>query len=166
MKEPARTLIGEIERVVSALPDAVLFRGAPPDGLARFQAVMGMAPPPGLAAFIAAHDGGLLGPETRLLTMDEAVARVSGARRTPGISHWPAGLWPIVDRAGRHYALDAEEASGDGEWPVVEVTEQGVDRVGTSCLRFLHVLCAELASVGVPGESAISLCEARCHRDP
>ncbi|HTB59355.1 MAG TPA: tetratricopeptide repeat protein, partial [Polyangia bacterium] len=47
-----------------------------------------------------------------------------------------------------------------------EVTEQGVDRVGTSCLRFLHVLCAELASVGVPGESAISLCEARCHRDP
>ena len=166
MKEPARTLIGEIERVVSALPDAVLFRGVPPDGLARFQAVMGMAPPPGLAALLAAHDGGLLGPETRLLTMDEAVARVSGARRTPGISHWPAGLWPIVDRAGRRYALDAEEASGDGEWPVVEVTEQGVDRVGTSCLRFLHVLCAELASVGVPGESAISLCEARCHRDP
>ena len=166
MKEPARTLIGEIERVVSALPDAVLFRGAAPDGLARFQSVMGMAPPPGLAAFLAAHDGGLLGPETRLLTMDEAVARVSGARRTPGISHWPAGLWPIVDRAGRRYALDAEEASGDGEWPVVEVTEQGVDRVGTSCLRFLHVLCAELASVGVPGESAITLCEARCHRDP
>jgi tetratricopeptide (TPR) repeat protein len=166
MKEPARTLIGEIERVVSALPDAVLFRGALPDGLARFQAVMGMAPPPGLAAFLAAHDGGLLGPETRLLTMDEAVARVSGARRTPGISHWPAGLWPIVDRAGRRYALDAEEASGDGEWPVVEVTEQGVDRVGTSCLRFLHVLSAELASVGVEGESAISLCEARCHRDP
>src|SRR5579863_5609281 len=166
MKEPARTLIGEIERVVSALPDAVLFRGAAPDGLARFQSVMGMAPPPGLAAFLAAHDGGLLGAETRLLTMDEAVARVSGARRTPGISHWPAGLWPIVDRAGRRYALDAEEASGDGEWPVVEVTEQGVDRVGTSCLRFLHVLCAELASVGMPGESAISLCEARCHRDP
>jgi tetratricopeptide (TPR) repeat protein len=166
MKEPARTLIGEIERVVSALPDAVLFRGASPEALARFQAVMGMAPPPGLAAFLAAHDGGLLGPETKLLTMDEAVARVSGTRRTPGISSWPAGLWPIVDRGGRRYALDAEEASGDGEWPVVEVTEQGVDRVGTSCLRFLHVLCAELASVGVPGESAISLCEARCHRDP
>jgi hypothetical protein len=166
MKEPARTLIGEIERVVSALPDAVLFRGASPDGLTRFQAVMGMAPPPGLAAFLSAHDGGLLGPETKLLTMDEALARVSGTRRTAGISSWPAGLWPIVDRAGRRYALDAEEASGDGEWPVVEVTEQGVDRVGTSCLRFLHVLCAELASVGMPGESAITLCEARCHRDP
>jgi tetratricopeptide (TPR) repeat protein len=166
MKEPARTLIGEIERVVSALPDAVLFRGAAPDGLARFQAVMGVAPPPGLAAFLAAHDGGVLGPETRLLTMDEAAGRVSGSRRTPGISAWPAGLWPIVDRAGRRYALDAEEASGDGEWPVVEVTEQGVDRVGTSFLRFLHVLCAELAAIGVPGESAIALCEARCQRDP
>src|SRR6185312_15509424 len=159
MKEPARTLIGEIERVVSALPDAVLFRGASPDGLTRFQAVMGMAPPPGLAAFLAAHDGGLLGPETKLLTMDEALARVSGTRRTPGISSWPTGLWPIVDRAGRRYALDAEEASGDGEGP-------GVDRVGTSCLRFLHVLCAELASVGMPGESAISLCEAGDHGDP
>ena len=74
----------------------------------------------------------------------------------------------VADRrlGGRRYALDAEEASGDGEWPVVEVTEQGVDWVGTFCLRFLHVLCAELASVGVPAESAISLCEARCHRDP
>ena len=91
---------------------------------------------------------------------------MTGARRTPGISAWPAGLWPIIDRAGRRYALDAEEASSDGEWPVVEVTEQGVDRVGTSFLRFLHVLCAELAAVGVPGESAIALCEERCQRDP
>jgi len=65
MKEPARTLIGEIERVVSALPDTVLFQGVGAEGLQRFQAIMGMAPPPGLAAFLAAHDGGLLGPETR-----------------------------------------------------------------------------------------------------
>ena len=99
MKEPARTLIGEIERVVSALPDAVLFRGASPDALARFQAVMGMAPPPGLAAFLAVHDGGLLGPETKLLTMDEALARVSGTRRTAGISSWPAGLWNQESRS-------------------------------------------------------------------
>ena len=56
----------------------------------------------------------------------------------------------MVDRDGRHYALDAEEASGDGEWPVVEVSERGVDRVGTSLLRFLHVLCAELASAAMP----------------
>jgi tetratricopeptide (TPR) repeat protein len=166
MKEPARTLIGEIERAVSVLPDAVLYRGAPPEALGRFQTVMGVPPPPGLAAFLVAHDGGLLGPETRLLTVDESLARVTGTKRTPGISAWPAGLWPLVDRGARRYALDAEEANGDGEWPVVEVTEQGVDRVGTSCLRFLHVLSAELAATGVPGESAIALCEARCHRDP
>src|SRR6185312_1104367 len=166
MKEPARTLIGEIERVVLVLPDAVLYRGASADALGRFRAVMGVSPPPGLAALLAAHDGGLLGPEARLLTMDEAAARATGTKRTPGISAWPAGLWPIVDRGARRYALDAEEASGDGEWPVVEVTEQGVDRVGTSCLRFLHVLTAELAASGMPGESAIALCEARCQRDP
>ncbi len=166
MKEPARTLIGEIERVVSALPDAVLFSAAGPDASARFQALMGVAPPPGLTAFLAAHDGGVLAADTRILTVDEAAARVSGKRRTPGLSVWPAGLWPVVDRAGRRFALDAEEASGDGEWPVVEVTEQGVDRVGTSLLRFVNVLCAELAAAGVPGESPIALAEARCQRDP
>jgi len=159
-------LIGEIERVVSALPDAVLFGPAGPDAVARFQALMAVAPPPGLAAFLAAHDGGLLSSDTRILTVDEAAARVSGKRRAAGLSGWPAGLWPVVDRAGRRFALDAEEASGDGEWPVVEVTEQGVDRVGTSFLRFVNVLCAELAAAGVPNESPIALAEARCQRDP
>jgi tetratricopeptide (TPR) repeat protein len=166
MKEPARTLIGEIERVVSALPDTVLFQGLSADGLQRFAAIMGVAPPPGLAAFLTAHDGGLLGPEARLLTVDESVARVTGTKRTPGLSTWPPGLWPIADRTGRRYALDAEEANGDGEWPVVEVTERGVDRVGTSFLRFLHVLCAELATGGVAGEAAVALAETRCQRDP
>src|SRR5450432_1652061 len=166
MKEPARTLIGEIERVVSALPDTVLFHGVGAEGLQRFQAIMGVAPPPGLAAFLTAHDGGLLGPEARLLTVDESVARATGTKRTPGLSNWPVGLWPIADRTGRRYALDAEEANGDGEWPVVEVTERGVDRVGTSFLRFLHVLCAELATGGVTGEAAVALAETRCQRDP
>ncbi len=159
-------MIGEIERVVAALPDAVLFGPAGADAVARFQSLMGVAPPAGLAAFLAAHDGGVLAADTRILTVDEAAARVSGKRRTSGLSAWPVGLWPVVDRAGRRFALDAEEASGDGEWPVVEVTEQGVDRVGTSFLRFVNVLCAELAAVGVPGESAIALAEARCQRDP
>src|SRR5450432_738044 len=166
MKEPARTLIGEIERVVSALPDTVLFHGVGAEGLQRFQAIMGVAPPPGLAAFLTAHDGGLLGPEARLLTVDESVARATGTKRTPGLSNWPVGLWPIADRTGRRYALDAEEANGDGEWPVVEVTERGVDRVWTSFLRFLHVLCAELATGGVAGEAAVALAETRCQRDP
>jgi tetratricopeptide (TPR) repeat protein len=166
MKEPAQTLIGEIERAVSTLPDAVLFPGLGPDGSRRFGAAMGMAPPPGLANFLAAHDGGILGPDTRILTLEEASARLTGRRPPVGLSSWPAGLWPIVDRAGRRYALDAEEATGDGEWPVVEVSERGVDRVGTSALRFLHVLCAEVAAGGVAGAGAISLAETRCQRDP
>ena len=167
MREPAQTLVGELERIVSALPDAVLFPGLGADGQRRFTAAMGVAPPPGLATFLAAHDGGLLAPDTRLLTLDEAGARVSnGPARGPGAPRWQVGLWPVAERAGRRYALDAEEASGDGEWPVVEVTEHGVDRVGTSFLRFLHVLCAELAAGNAAGDAAIALAETRCRRDP
>jgi len=169
MREPAQTLVGELERIVSALPDAVLFPGLGADGPRRFAAAMGVPPPPGLATFLAAHDGGLLAPDTRLLTLDEAAARVTGgagrsARATS--ARWQVGLWPVAERAGRRYALDAEEASGDGEWPVVEVTEHGVDRVGTSFLRFLHVLCAELAAGSAAGDAAIALAETRCRRDP
>ena len=166
MREPAQTLIGELERVVSSLPDAVLLPGLGADGLKRFQQAMGVTPPPGLAAFLRAHDGGELGRDARILSLDEAAARASGAKPTPGIATWPPGLWPIVDRETRRYALDAEEASGDGEWPVVEVSDRGVDRVGTSFLRFLHVLCAEMAAGGVSGAAAIALAETRCKRDP
>jgi tetratricopeptide (TPR) repeat protein len=169
MREPAQTLVGELERIVSALPDAVLFPGLGADGQRRFAAAMGVPPPPGLATFLAAHDGGLLAPDTRLLMLDEAAARVSGgAGRIAGgaSARWQVGLWPVAERAGRRYALDAEEASGDGEWPVVEVTEHGVDRVGTSFLRFLHVLCAELAAGSASGDAAIALAETRCRRDP
>jgi tetratricopeptide (TPR) repeat protein len=169
MREPAQTLVGELERIVSALPDAVLYPPAGADGLRRFTAAMGVAPPPGLATFLAVHDGGILGPDARLLTIDEAAARLAGGMAAgaggPG-PRWPVGLWPVVERAGRRYALDAEEASGDGEWPVVEVTEHGVDRVGTSFLRFLHVLCAELAAGSAAGDAAIALAETRCRRDP
>jgi hypothetical protein len=53
------------------------------------------------------------------------------------------GLWPVLERAGRLYALDAESA-GESEWPVVEVADRSVDRAGSSFLRFLHGLLAEL----------------------
>src|SRR2546430_2296852 len=155
MKEPAQTLLGEIERVVSSLPDAVLYPASKGDGARRFAATMGMSPPPGLGAFLAAYDGGILGGATRILTLDDANARVSGARPVPGLHSWPIGLWPIVDRDGRRFALDADEAHDDGEWPVVEVSERGVDRVGTSFLRYLHVLCAELAAPGATGPAAV-----------
>ena len=170
MREPAQTLVGELERIVSALPDAVLFPGLGAEGQRRFAAAMGVPPPPGLATFLAAHDGGILAPDARLLTIEEAAARVSGSRGSSrggfGGVRWQVGLWPVAERAGRRYALDAEEASGDGEWPVVEVTEHGVDRVGTSFLRFLHVLCAELAAGSAVGDVAIALAETRCQRDP
>jgi len=161
-------LVGELERIVSALPDAVLYPGLGAEGQRRFAAAMGVPPPPGLATFLAAHDGGVLSPDARLLTIDEAAARVAGGVRMPmvGGPRWQVGLWPVAERSGRRYALDAEEASGDGEWPVVEVTEHGVDRVGTSFLRFLHVLCAELAAGSAAGDAAIALAETRCRRDP
>ena len=127
---------------------------------------MGVPPPPGLATFLAAHDGGVLSPDTRLLTIDEAAQRLSNSHVGAAGVRWQVGLWPVAERAGRRYALDAEEASGDGEWPVVEVTEHGVDRVGTSFLRFLHVLCAELAAGSAAGDVAIALAETRCRRDP
>ncbi len=169
MREPAQTLVGELERIVSALPDAVLFPPPEPDGQRRFATAMGVPPPPGLATFLAAHDGGILAADTRLLTIDEAASRLagrSGSGTVGGAGRWQVGLWPVAERAGRRYALDAEEASGDGEWPVVEVTEHGVDRVGTSFLRFLHVLCAELAAGSAAGDVAIALAETRCRRDP
>jgi len=169
MREPAQTLVGELERIVSALPDAVLFPPPGPDGPRRFAAAMGVAPPPGLATLLAAHDGGILAADTRLLTIDEAASRLagrSGSGTVGGAGRWQVGLWPVAERAGRRYALDAEEASGDGEWPVVEVTERGVDRVGTSFLRFLHVLCAELAAGSAAGDAAIALGETRCRRVP
>src|SRR4030095_4837467 len=114
MREPAETLVGELERIVSALPDAVLFPGLGAEGPRRFTAAMGVPPPPGLATFLAAHDGGILASDVRLLTIDEASARVKGGPAAGGGGPpWQVGLWPVAERAGRRYALDAEEASGD-----------------------------------------------------
>src|SRR5215470_1649087 len=108
MREPAQTLVGELDRIVSALPDAVLFPGLGADGLRRFTAAMGVAPPPGLATFLAAHDGGILSPDTRLLTIDEAASRLSAGAQGAGLApRWQVGLWPVAERAGRRYALDA-----------------------------------------------------------
>jgi len=175
MVDPANTLIGELEREVSALPGASLFPGAGSDAAARFQSAMGRWAPPGFAAFLSAHDGGVLGSEIKILTLAESAQRRAQSERDGGRAplpspspspHWPAGLWPVMERAGRRFALDAEEATTDGEWPVVEVSDRGVDRVGTSFLRFLHVLAAELAAAARPDAEPLALALERCRRDP
>ncbi|HET6150131.1 MAG TPA: tetratricopeptide repeat protein [Polyangia bacterium] len=168
MVDPAKTLIGDLEREVSALPGAALYPGAGSDASARFLAAMGRKAPSGFAAFLSAHDGGVLGPDIKILTLAESTQRRAESERDAGRSStaWPVGLWPIMERAGRRFALDAEEASTDGEWPVVEVSERGVDRVGTSFLRFLHVLAAELAAAARPDADALALANQRCRRDP
>jgi tetratricopeptide (TPR) repeat protein len=177
MVDPAKTLIGDLEREVSALPGASLYPGAGSDAAIQFLAAMGRKAPSGFAAFLSAHDGGALGTDIKILTLAESAQRRTESERDAGrnSSAWPAGLWPIMERAGRRFALDAEEAgaSSDGEWPVVEVSERGVDRVGTSFLRFLHVLVAELAAAARPESpeaqaqaQALALAQERCRRDP
>ncbi len=132
---------------------------------------MGRWAPPGFAAFLSAHDGGVLGSEIKILTLAESAQRRAeserdGSRAPLPSPSWPAGLWPVMERAGRRFALDAEEATTDGEWPVVEVSDRGVDRVGTSFLRFLHVLAAELAAAARPDAEPLALALERCRRDP
>ncbi len=171
MVDPAKTLIGELEREVSALPGASLFPGAGSDASTRFQAAMGRWAPPGFAAFLSAHDGGVLGSDIKILTLAESAQRRAESERDGGrvplpSPPWPAGLWPVMERAGRRFALDAEEATTDGEWPVVEVSDRGVDRVGTSFLRFLHALGAELAAAARPDAEPLTLAAERCRRDP
>ncbi|MEO8212904.1 MAG: tetratricopeptide repeat protein [Myxococcales bacterium] len=172
MVDPVRTLVGALERELAAVPGATLFPGAGADAAARFRSIFGSEPPPGMAAFLAAHDGGRLATGSDLLTLSDAATRfqsmaASGQR----------GLWPFLEHRGRLFALDAEETSTDGEWPVVEVTDRGVDRVGTSLLRFLHVLAVELATAAVTGVGtgtdadaglprSRSLAEECCRRDP
>ena len=170
MVDPVRTMVGTLERELATVSGAVLFPGLGADAGDRFRAVFGLDPTSGLAAFLAVHDGGRLSPDSKLLTFVEASARFQELS-----SAGQRGLWPILEHGGRLFALDAEGAGSDGEWPAVEVTERGVDRVGTSFLRFLHVLGAELLaaeSLGVPiapggpGVRTKALADECCRRDP
>jgi len=175
MVDPVRTLVGALERELAAVPGVSLLPGAGADAASRFAASFGSTPPPGLQAFLAAHDGGRLPGGARLLTVAE------GAERLPAIAATGhSGLWPFLENAGRQYALDAEGTTPDGEWPVVEITSGGLDRVGTSLLRFLNVLAAELTAGAVAAGTApqandgddaraprsLALAEERTRRDP
>ena len=122
MREPAQTLIGEVERVVSALPDAVLFPGLGADGPHRFAVAMGVPAPPGLAAFLAAHDGGMLAPDAKLLTLDEATARVSGpgalarAASAARAGRPGCGRSSIAAAAATRWTPKRRTATANGRW--------------------------------------------------
>src|SRR6185295_16761321 len=147
MVDPVRTLVGALERELAAVPGAELYPGAGSDAEARFQAAFGEPPPPGLGVFRGSHDGGRLGEDIELLALWESTSR---HRTLTGRGQ--GGLRPILRRGPRLFALAAAGASADGEWPVVEVSDHSVDRVGTSLLRFLHVLAAELVAAGSAAE--------------
>jgi hypothetical protein len=177
MVDPVRTLVGALERELVAVPGVELLPGAGPGAPERFRATFGSDAPAGLLALLAAHDGGSLPGGSRLLSLSEAETRF---RELSNQNH--TGLWPFLDHGGRRYALDAQGTSADGEWPVVEVGAAGLDRVGTSLLRFLHVLAAELTATAALGEAAAGsgsgggtaeatsrsqvLARERCRRDP
>ena len=57
-----------------------------------------------MAAFLSRYDGGKLAPDVRVLSFEDSLA----ARRDPARATELKGLWPIVERHGRLYALDSE----------------------------------------------------------
>src|SRR5260370_30836271 len=137
MVDPAHTLLGEIERAVADLPGATLFPASGRGTARALEASLGRRPSPGLLAFVVAHDGGILGADINLLTVAEAQRRreapLTGGARPP---EWPAGLWPVLERAGHRYALDMDDAPTDGEWPAVEASHPAADPVAPPFLPF------------------------------
>ena len=127
---------------------------------------MGVAPPPGLGAFLAAHDGGLLGAEVRLLTLEEAAGRI-GVRRPPGSGRpgppvsgrWstaPAGTTPSTRRRRTATANGRSWRSPSAAWT------GWAPRFFASCTFSAR----SWRPVGVTGEAAIALAETRSRRDP
>ncbi len=160
MLDPAATLLRAIEDEAAQVQGVKLRPAADgPKNLERLAKLMGRAPSAGLEAFFRGYDGGSLGDDVRLLSFEESLGRVRGPGRTIEMK----GLWPVIERIGRVYALDAEGAEPDGEWPVVEVAGRNIDRVGTSFLRFVHTLLAELRA---PEGDDLALVEEFCRRDP
>src|SRR5215471_2218765 len=113
MTDPVQTLLGEVEREVSTLPGAFLLPRGRQDRSHGLVAAVGAPPPPGLAAFLAAHDGGRLGADIRIFSVDEAGERRARPQHLTARA-WPVGLWPVMERDGRRFALDAEAADSDG----------------------------------------------------
>jgi tetratricopeptide (TPR) repeat protein len=161
MVDPVSTLLLAVEKEVGELPGARLVPVRPGTNLAqRLAEACGRAVPSGVAAFFARYDGGRLAPDVRILSFEEGLL----ARRDPRRAADFKGLWPIVERHGRTYALDSEYPGPEGEWAVVELADRSVDRAGTTLLRFLHALTADL-TLG-PDADELERARALCARDP
>jgi tetratricopeptide (TPR) repeat protein len=161
MSDPVSTLLLLAERELALLTSASLTPARAGARVAeRVAEVCGRPASPGMLAFFARYDGGTLAPRTRLFAFDEALRLKRDTRRATELK----GLWPLLEREGRLFALDAEFASTDGEWPVVELADRSVDRAGSSLLRYLQGLAAELALADDADELARA--RALCRRDP
>ena len=174
MVDPVATLLLAVEKDAAALAGARLTDVRPNARLAaRLAEACGRTVPPGVAAFLARFDGGKLGPEVRILTFEEGLVLRRDPRRAADFK----GLWPIAERHGRLFALDTECPGVEGEWPVVELADRSVDRAGTTLLRFLQALIADLSfdqaaqasgTAGAMPGGADDVARARtlCARDP
>jgi tetratricopeptide (TPR) repeat protein len=161
MSDPVSTLLLVAERELALLTTASLTPARVGARIAeRVAEACGRPASPGMQAFFGRYDGGTLAPRTRLFSFDEALRMKRDVRRATELK----GLWPLLEREGRLLALDAEFAGTDGEWPVVELADRSVDRAGSSLLRFLQALAAELALA----DDADDVVRARalCRRDP
>jgi tetratricopeptide (TPR) repeat protein len=161
MVDPVSTLVLAIERETALLPAGKLFPARPgarlPDRLAE---ACGRAIPGGVSAFFTRYDGAVFAREVRLFSFEESLRLKRDPRRSAELK----GLWPIVERHGRLFALDAECLGPEGEWPVVELADRSVDRAGSTFLRYLHALLADVSAGSDKDESTRA--QERCRRDP
>ena len=161
MVDPVSTLLLAVERAVALLPAAKLVPARAGARLPeRLAEACGRIAPPGVAAFLSRYDGGTLGRDTRILSFEESFTLKRDPRRAADLK----GLWPIADRHGHLFALDAEYPGSEGEWPVVELADRSVDRVGTTFLRYLQALLADLR-MGPEGDE-LTRARELCRCDP
>jgi len=133
--------------------------------------------PADLNLYFSSFDGGRLsagseappGSDARILPAREAKLMIG--RNPESLS----GVWPVLQRSGQLVALDYSADDSDS-WPVVQVAENSKDRLASSWLPFLRVVCAELRfdadrrlagrSEPLAAEELVEIARTRCLRDP
>jgi tetratricopeptide (TPR) repeat protein len=148
MGDSIQTELHDVESEMVGLPGGGgIGRQVTPPGHAaewqeRFEQLMEHPAPPGYMAFITRHNGGELSKGARILLFEESVKRVEDVTEGDG-SLRSRGLWPVLERGDRLFALDTR-AAGDAEFPVVEVSDRSVHRMGTTFLSFMRALMSGL----------------------